>query len=48
MPIRNCNCKSEYQDKKYGIGRRVFNKGIKVALRCTVCAREVKSDVEPK
>jgi hypothetical protein len=41
--ILSCKCKHEYQDKKYGIGRRVYNtippkKGISVeTYRCTVC-----------
>jgi len=39
--ILKCNCKHEYQDKKYGKGERVHNecqstknKGL---YRCTVC-----------
>jgi len=41
--ISNCKCKSEYQDKKYGKGNRVFNRGkqrekLKNEGRCTVCA----------
>jgi hypothetical protein len=31
-----CSCKSEFQDKTYGIGRRVFNMG-KTGYTCTVC-----------
>jgi len=39
--ILKCNCKHDYQDKRYGPGRRVHNlcvKGGKVAHRCTVCS----------
>lgn len=31
-----CQCDSEYQDKKYGLGIRVFNKGT-TKYTCTVC-----------
>lgn len=34
--IKSCNCKSEYQDKKYGKNNRVFNMTAKGA-RCTIC-----------
>ncbi len=42
--IKKCYCKSEYQDKKYGKGRRVFN-DTKVLpegdiWRCTVCGKD--------
>ena len=36
MAIFNCSCRHEYQDKLYGVGRRVFNLG-KANYRCTVC-----------
>jgi hypothetical protein len=44
MSIKNCNCVSEYQDKKYGRGNRVHNKaksksGKGDAHRCTVCEK---------
>lgn len=37
-----CNCRSEYQDNKYGTGIRIFNKmadkkGFGEQYRCTVC-----------
>jgi hypothetical protein len=40
--IKSCNCKSEYQDKKYGVGKRVHNQAQSVvkgeiAWRCTIC-----------
>lgn len=35
--IKQCNCQSEYQDKKYGRGMRVHNETAKDELRCTVC-----------
>ena len=37
--IRNCNCESDYQDKKYGKGKRVCNQGAK-ETRCTVCGNK--------
>jgi len=45
--IRKCNCRSKYQDTKYGVGMRVHNKAKsrvkdKVAWTCTVCG--VKKD----
>jgi len=45
--IRKCNCRSVYQDTKYGVGMRVHNKAKsrvqgKVAWTCTVCG--VKKD----
>jgi hypothetical protein len=36
MAIFYCSCKHEYQDKLYGVGRRVFNMG-KANYKCTVC-----------
>jgi len=39
--ILKCNCKHDYQDKRYGPSRRVHNtctKGGKTAYRCTVCS----------
>lgn len=35
-----CNCKSVYQDAKYGRGRRVHNLAKKGVPRCTVCKAE--------
>lgn len=40
--IKNCDCKSDYQDKKYGQGKRVHNigkKGGNKSAKCTVCAK---------
>ncbi len=34
--IVTCNCKNEYQDKKYGQGKRVMNE-CNSGCRCTVC-----------
>jgi len=44
--IQKCSCEHEYQDKKYGKGRRVHNptnkkQGEISVVRCTVCSREV-------
>lgn len=43
--IKRCDCRSEYQDKKYGNGMRVHNptrKGTvsKIVWRCTICKKE--------
>ena len=39
--IMPCTCKSEYQDKRYGKGKRVFNSMVKEgSYRCTVCSKE--------
>lgn len=50
MAVGNCSCKSEYQDQKYGLGRRVVNPVNKTRqggttsknppreYRCTVCS----------
>lgn len=44
MAIKKCsnpNCKSQFQDEKYGPGKRVMNP-CKEGHRCTVCTTEVK------
>lgn len=42
MTIKKCDCKSEFQDKKYGKDMRVHNKYIKDSggYRCTVCGKD--------
>jgi len=38
-----CYCEHEYQDKKYGKGKRLFNrcgKGMSISWKCTVCGKE--------
>ena len=38
--IKSCSCKHEYQDAKYGRGKRVMNETAdkpKPKYRCTVC-----------
>jgi len=39
--ILKCDCKSPYQDEKYGSGNRVHNirKDVRTC-RCTVCKKE--------
>lgn len=37
-----CNCRSEYQDQKYGENKRVMNKTGK-GYRCTVCGKDKTS-----
>lgn len=49
--ISKCNCKSDFQDQKYGKGNRVFNPCFKDYMRCTICEAKVlkKHDIsEPK
>jgi len=41
--IRLCSCRSEYQDKKYGKGKRVFTTS--GAPKCTVCGQPFKEGV---
>ncbi len=40
--IKECSCKNEYQDKKYGKNLRVMNPK-KAGHRCTVCGKEYTS-----
>lgn len=43
MKIINCSCKNEFQDARYGRGKRIANqtkKGDGVLYRCTVCLKE--------
>ncbi len=44
IKIKRCYCKSVYQDKKYGKGKRVFNSTLVPPegdiWRCTVCGKE--------
>lgn len=35
--IISCDCKHEYQDKRYGAGKRVANIKDNGDYRCTVC-----------
>jgi len=44
MAIKRCNCKSGYQDKKYGFQNRVHNQAQNKATNmvdwvCTICGR---------
>lgn len=47
--IRKCDCKNEFQDKRYGQGMRVMNEcgseGSKTGkkVRCTVCEKEYQA-----
>ena len=45
--IKQCNCKNDFQDEKYGKGNRVKNEttkksGADTVYRCTVCKSESK------
>jgi hypothetical protein len=35
--VAKCMCKHEYQDKRYGLGRRLMNYTAKGEGRCTAC-----------
>lgn len=37
--ILDCTCKHEYQDKKYGAGKRVHNPRKSNQYACTVCGK---------
>lgn len=47
--VLTCKCKNEYQDRRYGVGKRVMNalgggKGGKAGeYRCTVCGSVSKT-----
>ena len=44
--IIKCRCKSEFQDERYGKGKRVHNQTTKNngrTYRCTVCGNETES-----
>lgn len=38
--VMRCTCKHEYQDRKYGKGKRVHNMKVDGKFVCTVCRRE--------
>ena len=45
--IITCTCRHEYQDSKYGIGKRIANKMKKDGMfRCTVCKKEHQISAE--
>ncbi len=40
--VDKCDCKSEFQDKQFGVGMRLKNstsKGFRCTFRCTVCRK---------
>lgn len=39
--VKPCSCTSSYQDKKYGVGMRLFTVGSKSC--CTVCGKPAGS-----
>lgn len=55
--ILQCGCKdymgvkfaAQFQDGKYGVGKRAFNRTSKdKTYRCTVCGKEKSTGEEPK
>jgi hypothetical protein len=43
VKIESCDCKSEYQDRMYGKGKRVKNEG-KDKVTCTVCGTKTSKE----
>ena len=39
MIIKYCKCKSEFQDKQYGVGKRLHTSSKKHGDKCTVCGQ---------
>ena len=35
--VKQCDCKSDFQDKEYGTQQRLMNTNEKGAIKCTVC-----------
>lgn len=46
--IKTCTCKSEFQDKLYGPGKRVMNEGNNKVFICTVCDKKFTPDIGKK
>lgn len=44
VKIMKCSCISEFQDKEYGKGNRVFNScgDDATRFRCATCGKEIK------
>lgn len=47
-----CNCNSDFQDKTYGKGMRLFNtgdSGKSTKARCSICGRiiDIKTQIKP-
>lgn len=40
--IKKCSCEHEYQDQRYGKGKRLHNKNSKDFWVCTVCGNVKK------
>lgn len=40
VKVTKCSCKSEYQDARYGEGKRLHNITKDPKGRCTVCGKE--------
>lgn len=44
--IKKCSCEHVFQDVKYGIGQRLYNKCVK-GWRCSVCGNTTISSPTP-
>lgn len=43
MEVHSCDCESEFQDREYGKGKRMFTVGKDhKKLTCTVCGKQKK------
>lgn len=43
--VKRCTCSHDFQDRRYGKGKRLFNKttgrGNSIGWRCTVCGKDI-------
>jgi hypothetical protein len=46
--IKRCSCRSDFQDKRYGIGNRVHNQGTQGKASCTVCGKDTSAGLVDK
>lgn len=42
--ILACSCKHSFQDKEYGVGKRLHTFTKKKMWRCTICLKEKQSE----
>jgi len=49
MPVFKCTCKSDYQDRRYGVDNRLMNPCKATGVyRCTVCGKNFTKIVVKK
>lgn len=48
--VMRCDCKHDYQDEKYGVGKRVHSRRVKdrkpLGWRCSVCGANKTEDAK--